>query len=894
MKERLLIILVFITTTMINSQSKIFLDGDWQFTADSNIVLNIENISDHKNWLQADVPGSWHLYSDDLMDYQGIGWFKKNFNVNEIKEGKRYIIKFNAVDYLSELFVNKKLVGKHEGGYTPFSFDITEFITKGNNEILLRVNDPETNEEGTEGISYWHIPHGKQSWYVQTSGIWQSVELLIKEKVFIETVHVTPQKSGEFTINLTLNYNIPNRQESLSLTPKEDVTIKIIAPDGQTVFEKIYYINSEEVSIEGKIDNPKLWDIGKPNLYKVVAQLGNDVYEDKFGFREFTKKNGKFYLNDRPFYMISALDQNFYPETIYKSPGKDYIRDEMEKAVELGINTMRCHIKIPEKEYLEVADELGLLVWYEIPNWDVFHESVKDRSRYTFDQMLKRDWNHPSLVILSLINESWGIDLSQEDQREWLLQEFDYAKEMAVGRLIVDNSACWGNFHIKTDINDYHIYWAMPENYKKFEEQVKEINTRPQWLFSEHGDSKESDEEILMISEFGNWGLPKLPNEKPFWLDRVFYDDWITLPAGVEDRFADYKYNRIFENYDELAEESQVAQTKALKYEIEEIRLAEAIQGYCVTEFTDINWEVNGLLDMWRNFKLNKNMLRMIQQQDVIIPRTEKFNYYTGEEVTIKTFLSYYSGKELAGLSLRWKAEDIAGGVLNIDNEIELTTVEEIAEIVFSVNKLNKPQKVRVDLELLSDGKTIAENYVDVFVYPKKEDVKTEDLLITNKIDDNILEKVKSGETVLCIADSTDSIPETFPYKIISRESDWLDGNWASALNWYDTKHPVFQNLNFGKSFGFEAYEVLPKYVISKIPKEQFDSVPAGIFIAWVYLNSGYIIEMNYGKGKILLTTLNLSNQNDPYVETLRNNLVNYISSEDFKPRIDLKLSTGK
>jgi len=884
-KQLMLISLLLVSITY--SQNKITLNGDWQFTADSNSVLNMGNINSHKEWMTVQVPGSWHLYSDDLLDYQGIGWYKKNFTIDEKIESKRYILNFDAVDYLCELYINKKLVGKHEGGYTPFWFDVTDFVREGDNEILLRVNDPATNEEGTEGISYWHVPHGKQSWYVQTSGIWQSVELLIKEKVFIESVHITPKNSGEFTLNLTLNHN-------LNLNLKENLTIKIISPNEQTVFEKTFEIDSKKLSVEDKIDNPILWDIGKPNLYKVVAQLGNDIYEDKFGFREFSKKDGKFLLNGRPFYMISVLDQNFYPETIYKSPSKDYIRDEMQKAVKLGINTMRCHIKIPEKEYLEVADELGLLVWYEIPNWDVFDESVKERSRYTFNQILKRDWNHPSLVVISLINESWGIDLSKEDQREWLLNEFDYAKEKAIGRLIVDNSACWGNFHLKTDINDYHIYWAMPENQNKFAEQVKEINTRPKWLFSEHRDSKETGDEVLMISEFGNWGLPKLPEELPFWFDRVFYDEWITLPAGVEDRFANYKYDRIFENYDELAEESQIAQTRALKYEIEEIRLADAIQGYCVTEFTDINWEVNGLLDMWRNFKLNKNMLQMIQHQDVIIPRADKYNYYAGEEITIKTFLSYYSGNELSNLSLNWKAENFSNGEVNIDKKINLADVKEIAEIKFSVNELKEPKQVRVDLELMSDGKTIAKNYVDVFVYPMIEENKAEDLLITNKIDSDILEKVKSGETVLCIADSTDSLPESFPYKIISRESDWLDGNWASALNWYDPDHPLFQNINFGKSFGFEAYEILPQYVISEIPQEQFDSVPAGIFIAWVYLNSGYIIEMNYGKGKILLTTFDLSNQNDPYVKTLRNNLIDYISSKDFKPKIDLKLSTGK
>lgn len=893
MKKELLIILFSSTAILINSQTKISLDGQWQFTPDSNIVLNINNIDNHQEWIEAEVPGSWHLYNNVLLDYQGIGWFKKYFTLDVIDTSKRYIIHFDAVDYLAEITVNKQSVGQHEGGYTPFEFDITRLIKEGENELLAKVNDPEATEEGTEGISYWNIPHGKQNWYVQTSGIWQPVYLKVKEKEFIKNVFVTPKISGSFTINLNLNLTL-NRTRNRTHT--RNVSVKIISPGNKTVFEKsVSFTNEEELNIEGKIDNPLLWDLYNPNLYTVNVKLGNDEYEEKFGFREFTKRDGKFYLNNKPFYMIAALDQNFYPETVYKSPSVNYMLDEMIKAKQLGINTLRCHIKIPEKEYLELADQLGLLVWYEIPNWDVFDESVKSRARKTFDAMLDRDWNHPSLVVISLINESWGIDLSQTDQRKWLLDEFNYAKEKAIDRLIVDNSACWGNFHIKTDINDYHIYWAIPENYTNFENQVITINQRPDWLFSKYGDSKETGDEVLMISEFGNWGLPKLPAELPFWWDRQFYDDWITLPAGVERRFADFKYNRIFNSYDKLAEESQKAQTKALKYEIEEIRLAENIQGYCITEMTDINWEVNGLLDMWRNYKHNKNVLPVIQNQDVIIPRTEKFNFYAGEEIPVDIYFSYYSGKDLSDLKLIWNIDNVAPDTIIIDRKFDIADVIKLAEINVPTLKVDKPSEIRIDFELINGDEAIAKNFREVLVYPNLNDTyETGEIIVTNNLDNKILDEVEKGKTALCLADSLSRLAEIFPYKIVSRESDWLDGNWASALNWYNPGHTVFQNLNFGKSFGFEAYEVLPHYVINNIPAEEFEAVNAGLFIGWVHLNSAYMLELKYGKGKILLTTFDLSNQNDPYVQALRKNIFTYINSKEFHPAIDLKLSTGK
>lgn len=871
---------------IIISQSSIPLDGKWFYTSDSNSSLNINKIDRHDSWLEVNVPGSWHLYSKELMDYQGIGWFKKDLYISDFDDDKRYLIKFDAVDYLSELFINKKPVGTHEGGYTNFSFDISDYLSQGENEILLRVNDPQTNEEGTENISYWHIPHGKQSWYVQNSGIWQSVELQIKESIFVEYVQITTKNSGVFTISGLLN-STPEHQKNLS--------IKIRSPENKDIFEQKIKIVERQFSFEGEIQNPLLWGFDEPNLYTVIANIGNDIYEDRFGFREFIKENGKFYLNGKPFYMISALDQNFYPETIYSSPSKDYIRDEMIKAKELGINTLRCHIKIPERAYLEIADELGLLVWYEIPNWDVFHESVKSRARFTFDRTLQRDWNNPSLVVLSLINESWGIDLTEGDQRKWLLDEFNYAKENAIGRLIVDNSACWGNFHIKSDINDYHIYWAFPENHKKFSEQVREINTRPNWLYSEYGDSEETGDEVLMISEFGNWGLPKLPTQKPFWFSRPFYDDWITLPEGVEDRFYDYKYDRIFENYDALAEESQFVQAKALKFEIEEIRLAENIQGYCVTEFTDLNWEVNGLLDMWRNFKLNKEILQTIQKPDVLISRADKINYTSGERIHIELFFSYYSGEKLSDLKLKWKAMNYDAGEFRINESIQLASVQKLEEVEFSINEIDSPQKIKIDFELHSDSEKIAENFTEIFVYPKTKAAPISDnILITSEIDEEILRQIETGKTVLCLAKNDKAIPEFFPFKIVSREGDWLDGNWASSLNWYSPDHPIFNGLEFQKSFGLEAFNILPGYVISDIPQSQFDAVPSGLFIAWVYLNSGYIAEYKYGNGKILITTFDLSNQTDPYSSNLYSNLITYMNSTAFNPIHELNLTPGK
>ena len=864
------------------------LNGRWQLAPDSTGQITINSIDLIENWRMTEIPGSWHRLHMDLLDYQGVVWYRKSFKLKSLPPKHRFLLNFGAVDYLAKVYVNRELVGEHEGGYTPFSFDVTEQLQKGENEILVRVVDPVADEFGTDGISYWHIPHGKQNWYVQNGGIWQAVQMAIKPEIYVSRIQVNSQISGAFQAKVFI-------ENPKQVANPNKLVLTIRDPNGKVVFSDKYEVNSStsEAEFTGQINNPRLWTIGQPNLYTLEIRLGEDVLFDRFGFREIVVRDGKFYLNGKPFYMIAALDQDFYPETVYETPSEEYLHDEMHKARELGLNTLRCHIKVPDPRYLKVADELGLLVWYEIPNWDVFDESVKARSRETLREMLQRDWNHPSLAIISLINESWGLDLNQANQRQWLKAEFDFAKSLANGRLIVDNSACWGNYHLKTDINDYHTYWAIPENHQKFSETVQEVADRPRWLFSPYGDAEETGQEVLMISEFGNWGLPKLPKKLPFWFDRQFLDNLVTLPEGVIQRFNDYQYGRMFKNYNELAEFSQKAQAQALKWEIEEIRLQPELQGYVITEFTDINWECNGLLDMWRNFKADRQILAQVQQPDIIIPRLTKYGFWDNEEIDVQLSISHYSNRDFSNVRI----QGIYNGEIIGDKSIAIDSVGVyfVGSMKINSEPVKQPVSQSVKFRLLSrEGDVLAENFIEFTVYPSRkiENISpNSNLLICNSIDLKTMDHLKNGLDVICVIDSSSVLPADFPFTITSRESDGYDGNWASNLNWVDNSHRPFNNLKSNKVLGFEAYKALPKYAITGIQPEQFVDVLAGMYVGWLHLNSAYLMQMRVGSGKLILTTFNLIQNygDDPFTTTLRDELVAYLQSEDCQPTINWK-----
>ena len=205
--------------------------------------------------------------------------------------------------------------------------------------------------------------------------------------------------------------------------------------------------------------------------------------------------------------MRGALDQDYYPEGICTPPSLAFLEDQLLKAKALGLNLLRCHIKVPDPRYYEVADRLGMLIWTEIPNVGTFTDASARRMRQTMEGILARDGNHPSIAIWTLINEDWGIRLCEDPaHRAWLKDTFDWLKALDPSRLVVDNSPCQGNFHVKTDLNDFHYYRSVPERREEWDALTLEFASGADWAWSPYGDAVRKGDEPLLVSEFGVWG----------------------------------------------------------------------------------------------------------------------------------------------------------------------------------------------------------------------------------------------------------------------------------------------------------------------------------------------------------------------------------------------------
>ena len=917
-----------------DSVQRVELEDGWELLVDPSGHMLYDEASHTAGWRSARVGLSWNVQFDDLRDYMGAAWYRVRFVLPEFQDTRHVLLKFGAVDYFCDVFVNGLSLGSHEGGYTPFSFEVTSAVRRGTNEVMIRVVDPPMNEAENRALfpemMYNEIPHGKQNWYVQNSGIWQGVRLEFCPSIYIERLNITPEVSGLFEIAARVA-GVGLTAEGGALARTVELRVRIFERSGRCVFEEAVPLDpsSQVIKLKNSIRNPHRWSPESPELYVLIAELKGGVRysrRTRFGFRSFEAHEGRFYFNGEPFLMRGALDQDFYPETIHTPTSTEFVRDMMLKAKSLGLNVLRCHLKVAHPVYLDVADEVGMLIWTELPSWsdswfpsDHFSTMAAVRAEKMFWEILIRDWNHPCIVLQTIMNESWGINLKDASQRDWLHATFDRIKGLLtpLGRLVIDNSPCEGNFHVKTDVEDFHQYYSMPDHVAQWDKWLAELASRPAWTFTPYGDAVRTGKEPLLVSEFGNWGLPKLPDQLPWWFDISFGERGVTKPAGVLARFHDYGFDKIFSSFNDLAEETQRHQFISLKHEIESIRSHESLQGYVITGITDVHWEVNGLLDMWRNKKVYVDDLSAIQRPDLIACDLTGSAFYAEQTIEVQTLISHFSHAELGGATVRWSTSWADSGQFLISQEVPSGSVRKLTPIRTSTPSADRASAEHLELELRDrNGKRLAENRYTIPVLPRSHaqsginvslsdelapalssalvqagfeldsDSARDRIMIVERYDARVESHLYNGGRALVIAASEKALPEAWPVKAVLRSGTELDGRWFSNFNWIRHNREPFSRLAFTPILGFEAARISPAYILQGFSPDQFEDVISGITYGWLNNNSALAAQMQVHSGKLLVTTFRFEHYgSDPYATELLNALISYLSGAAVQPK---------
>ena len=684
------------------TRTRISLDGAWDFQLDPDDGADITAIQE---WRTAQVPLPWQAQFDDLRLINGVAWYRRHFAYTPGSHAGTAILHFGAVDYFAQVWLNGHKLGDHEGGYLPFEFDVTKELLGGENELVVRVVDPSDDRQIFPDMPFGEIPHGKQSWYGPIGGIWQSVWLEQRPAIFIRSLRLFPQPAaGVVVVAATLSGALP-ANAALQAT--------VYDPNGLVVAEAaLDAAGHGQAQLAGA---PALWSPDTPNLYRVEATLSaggqvQDTLSDTCGFRTVEARDGRIYLNGQPIYLRGVLDQAYYPETIYTIPSVEYLEDQARKAKALGLNCLRTHIKIEDPRYYEVADRLGLLIWTEIPNWVLLTPATDRRAKATFQGMVERDGNHPSIIAWTLINENWGTDLTRNpEHRTWLIDFYHAAKQIDPTRIIVDNSACKTNAHVAGDLEDYHPYKAIPDHFDEWDEWVDEFADRSsRWIWYADCQDQRRPGLPLIVSEFGNWGLPnpdtlKENGAEPWWFQTGHeWGDGIVHPHAMRPRFDYFGLKKVFGSFEQFIADSQEHMARSLQYEISSMRLRPEIGGYVITEFTDVHWECNGLLTMQREVKHGLDpIFTAINQDNVVVIRPQQWSGRPGERVRVELRTFGVDGLASEG-TIEWCADGEQGRIPAPGGIVDVTLPA-------------APGMVRIEARWCApDGALIAANAVEV------------------------------------------------------------------------------------------------------------------------------------------------------------------------------------
>lgn len=570
------------------------LNGTWDFRFDD------ENVGEAKKWyksfqgeLEIQVPFTFETKLSGIQDetrHDNI-WYRRMIQVDASKlEDNNFILHFEGSDFITKLWVNGQFAGSHRGGYSRFSFDITNLVKDGENEITVKVEDSFDVQQ----------PRGKQRWandvylcwYIPTTGIWKTVWAEYVPKISLSSVKMTPNLSD---CCLELEYNVLAPESRLN----GDLAVEtVISFEGALINKTYTALTSNHVcaKVDMTVKNnwtgiyaTYVWTPETPNLFDVEFRLvDKQTVLDEVGsyaaMRDIKIKGSRILLNRRNLYQRLILDQGYWEDSHLTPPSEESLIEDIDKILELGYNGLRKHQKTEDERFLYWCDVKGMLVWCEAPSAYQFSDYAVTEFAAEWLEIVKQNYNHPCIITWTPLNESWGITEigTRKDQQHFSEAVYYLTKSIDQMRPVIVND---GWEHTISDIITLHDYQQEAEFLKK--------------RFMDYGDDILNNEicfncnmsafaggysykgQPIIISEFGGIAFD---NGENGW-------GYGSKVNGKED---------FIQRFDSL-----VTAIKELPYAC----------GFCYTQVTDVQQEINGLMDINRNFKIEPEVICEINKR---------------------------------------------------------------------------------------------------------------------------------------------------------------------------------------------------------------------------------------------------------------------------------------
>ncbi len=518
----------------------------------------------------------------EYKDFIPAVWYRKEIELSEKQLSGRTIIHFGAIDYECTVFVNGIKAGHHIGGYSSFSFDITEYVHVNKNVIVVYAVDDVRNKlqpRGKQSESFY----SKGCDYTRTTGIWQTVWLEFVPEIYVKNIKYYP--------------DIAERCFYADVQIRGKGTLKISAIyNGKECGSVIKEVSGDDNKLCIPLNELHLWECGNGRLYDIKIELlsviNGNVTVDKIssyaGMRQIEIDGYHFKLNGVTVFQRTVLDQGYYRKGIYTAPSDDDLLNDIKLSKSLGFNGARLHQKIFEPRFLYYCDREGYLVWGEYGNWGLDLSEPESFLNFMSEwlEAVERDFNHPSIIGWCPFNETWDYD-GRKQNNKILANTYKMTKAIDSTRPCIDTS---GNFHVITDIYDLHNY---RQDVKEFGECYADFAAGG--AFHEEHSERQSYVKGLpvFISEYGGikWNVEKDMS------DAWGYGD----APKTEDEF--------IQRYKGL--------TSALMDNPN-------IMGFCYTQLYDVEQETNGLCDYDRKPKFDVNVFCKINSREAAIEKEYK------------------------------------------------------------------------------------------------------------------------------------------------------------------------------------------------------------------------------------------------------------------------------
>ncbi|MDR2158843.1 MAG: beta galactosidase jelly roll domain-containing protein [Treponema sp.] len=565
------------------------LNGPWDFAFDD------ANEGTGKAWFRnfpqgrvITVPFTCETEAGGIGDQKrhDVVWYRRTVNIKK-PAGKKVFIHFEGSDYRTSLWVNGSFAGTHDGAYARFSFDITHLVSEERNEIVVRVEDSFDTAQ----------PRGKQRWknenfacwYVQTTGIWKTVWLEYVPEARIASVKITPLfQEGKVRLECTVDGKSLVRPElaiDISFQDKRaaGLTVQVLRGRVETEID----IRSTDIIEWGIVP----WAPGCPGLYDIAFRLLEDgkVHDEVlsyFGMREIRIDGPNILLNGSPLYQRLVLDQGYWKDSHLTPPDEQALISDIDRIMAMGYNGVRKHQKTEDEKFLYWADVKGLLVWSEMASAYEYSDEGVTKFTREWMEVVRQHYNHPSIIVWTPFNESWGIPLVKTDPSQQHFTEAIYhlTKSYDKYRPVICND---GWEHTISDIITLHDYEERGEDFlDRYQEHLEEIldnkiyhNTSR----SAFADGFAYRGQPVILSEFGGIAFS---SGNPGW-----------------------GYGSKVDSAEEFIKRFDAITTAIKKIDL--------FCGYCYTQVTDVQQEINGLMDIERNCKVDPAVIREINERKI-------------------------------------------------------------------------------------------------------------------------------------------------------------------------------------------------------------------------------------------------------------------------------------